>query len=156
MSTKRERMEAKRAADPKKWEKWTPEPRARAKVSGVDLTYEAVIVLDRLNQDDVIETGLHEKDEAVDTGEGKKNRPGIYSVLKDSGLRMTIEALEELNRAGYIQNPPDAALAGRVNVRKWRLSPAGIAVAKSASKWVAENNAKIAEAAERLIASANA
>lgn len=134
------------------WKKWIPEPRKTAQIGGNQLTYEAVTILDRLNNVDTIASGLHEQPEQVDGADGlKKTVPGIYKVLIDAGLRSTIEPLEELNRAGYIENAPDPKLNGGVNKRKWRLTNQGMAVARQASMWVKENLELISNAEDKVL-----
>ena len=103
------------------WKLWKPKPRATAKLGQTVLTVEATRLLVLLNKPEHGADGLHES--------------VLYEHIKGLGLRVTIEPLEELNRAGFMENPPDAKLGGNPNVRKWRLTPSGQAMARAAEEW---------------------
>lgn len=133
----------------KRWEPWKPEPRSVASLGPQTLTVESVTILARLNQADVIAAGLNEKT-TNDRKTGEKI-VGIYDMLIDRGLISTIEPLEELLMHGYIENAPDAELNGNVNKRKWRLSQTGMAMARQAETWLAENAARVAKNAAKVM-----
>lgn len=144
-----EQVQPETTTKSKKWEPWKPEPRATATLGPQTMTVESVTILSRLNQPDVIATGLNEKT-TTDRKTGEKI-VGIYDLLIEKGMISTIEPLEELFSYGYIENAPDAELNGNVNKRKWRLSPSGMAMAQQADQWLKDNAARIEKHAAKVL-----